>query len=358
VVKGVPGVKDVQNDAGERAPETQIVIDRARAKDVGLTPGQIAYTLRTALSGATTGTYRPAGVDEGADIVLRADERTRGDLDRLLELPLGYVSGQQIRLGQVATVVETRAPGSIGRSNRENTVTITAGGSGRGDADMANDIEASLDSQMSFPPGYGYTLAGLTEVQRDSFAQLTQALLLSIIMIYMLLVALYQSWLQPLAILFALPVTLVGAFGGLLLTGNTLNTLALLGIIMLAGIVTKNAILIVDFTNVLRRDQGYERKEALATAGRLRLRPILMTTVAIVGSLLPVLLGTGAGAEIRAPLAAVVIGGNISSTLLTLILVPVIYNFFDALAGLFRHPERRPVAAPQSPSPQAGADAA
>jgi HAE1 family hydrophobic/amphiphilic exporter-1 len=347
VMKRVPGVKDIQNTAGERAPETQVVVNRARAKDVGLSPGAIAYTLRLALSGATTGTYKPEGVEEGADIVLRADERTRGDLDRLLELPLGYVSGQQIRLGQVATLVETRAPGSIGRANRQNTVTIAAGGSGRGDADLANDIEAALDAQVSFPPGYGYTLTGVTEIQRDAFSQLIMALALSIVLIYMLLVALYQSWLQPLAIMFALPVTLVGALGGLLLTGNTLNVLALLGVIMLAGIVTKNAILIVDFTNVLRREQGYERKEALATAGRLRLRPILMTTAAIVGSLLPVLLGTGAGAEIRAPLAAVVIGGNISSTLLTLILVPVIYNFFDALSRLFKRPARRPAAAPQ-----------
>jgi HAE1 family hydrophobic/amphiphilic exporter-1 len=164
--------------------------------------------------------------------------------------------------------------------------------------------------------------------------------------------------------MFALPVTLVGAFAGLILTGNTLNTLALLGIIMLAGIVTKNAILIVDFTNVLRREQGYNRKEALATAGRLRLRPILMTTCAIVGALLPLLFGKGAGAEIRAPLAAVVIGGNVSSTLLTLILVPVIYNFFDAAAGLFKRTARRPTGEPQgevagaSRVSEAGVDAA
>jgi HAE1 family hydrophobic/amphiphilic exporter-1 len=354
VLKRVPGVKDIQSNAGERAPETQIVVDRARAKDLGLTPGQIAYTLRTALTGTTVGSYRPAGAEKGADIVLRADDRTRGDLSRLLDMPLGYVSGKQIRVNQVASLVETRAPGSISRANRQNTVTISAGGSGRGDADLANAIEAALKSQVNFPVGYGFTLAGVTEVQRDAFSQLTIALGLSIVLIYMLLVALYQSWLQPLAIMFALPVTLVGAFGGLLLTGNTLNIFALLGVIMLAGIVTKNAILIVDFTNVLRREQGYARKEALATAGRLRLRPILMTTFAIVGSLLPVLLGKGAGAEIRAPLAAVVIGGNISSTLLTLILVPVIYNFFDAVSGLVKRAVRRTPVEPQADVPAAG----
>jgi HAE1 family hydrophobic/amphiphilic exporter-1 len=159
-------------------------------------------------------------------------------------------------------------------------------------------------------------------------------MLLGIILIYMLLVALFQSWLHPLAIMFSLPVTLVGAFGGLWLTGNTLNLISLLGIILLMGVVTKNAILLVDFTNVLRTERGYQRKEALVEAGRLRIRPILMTTAAIVFALLPLLLGTGAGAESRAPLAAVVIGGNISSTMLTLIIVPVVYTFLDSMGGM------------------------
>ncbi len=349
VVKHVPGVKDIRSDAADRAPETRILVDRDRAKELGLSPGQIAYTLRLALTGNAAGTYKPEGAERPVDIVLRADDATRADLDRILDLPLGYLSGQQVRLGQVATVAQAQAPGSISRANRENTLTVTAGGSGRGDADMANAIEAALKSQVAFPPGYGYTLAGATEVQRDSFSQLSQALALSILLIYMLLVALYQSWLQPLAIMFSLPVALVGAFGGLLVTGNTLNTLSLLGVIMLAGIVTKNAILIVDFTNVLRRDHGYARKDALVTAGRLRLRPILMTTAAIVFALSPLLFGQGAGAEIRAPLAAVVIGGNITSTLLTLILVPVVYNAFDAGGEKVRRAFRRLFAAPQEP---------
>jgi HAE1 family hydrophobic/amphiphilic exporter-1 len=360
----VPGVQDIQSSAGDRAPETQVVVDRTRAKELGLTPGQIAYTLRTALTGTTVGSYLPQDAKRGADIVLRADDRTRGNLDRLLEMPLGYVSGKQIRLNQVASLVEARAPGTIGRSNRENTITIQVGSSGRGDADMANAIEAAANSQVNFPDGYGIRLVGATEVQRDAFSQLSLALGLSIILIYILLVALYQSWLQPLAIMFALPVTLVGAFGGLYLTGNTLNILALLGVIMLAGIVTKNAILIVDFTNILRFEQGYTRKEALATAGRLRLRPILMTTAAIVFSLMPVLLGAGAGAEIRAPLAAVVIGGNLSSTLLTLILVPVMYNMFEAASDIVKRIFRKSSTGTHAEGPapvavsDAGADAA
>jgi HAE1 family hydrophobic/amphiphilic exporter-1 len=173
--------------------------------------------------------------------------------------------------------------------------------------------------------------------------------------------------------MFSLPVSVVGAFGGLWLTGYTLNLMSMLGIILLAGIVTKNAILLVDFTNELRQKEAYSRKEALVEAGRLRLRPILMTTAAIVFAMLPILLGRGAGAEVRAPLAAVIIGGNISSTLLTLILVPVVYNFFDGGSNLVSRVLRRalgtqatqdqedeekaPTAPKPAPQPQPGAAA-
>jgi HAE1 family hydrophobic/amphiphilic exporter-1 len=206
---------------------------------------------------------------------------------------------------------------------------------------VTNDVEAAIQSSVQFPEGYGFRLSGASEVQRESFADLTSSLLLGIVLIYMLLVALFQSWLHPLAIMFSLPVATVGAFGGLWLTGYTLNMISLLGIILLTGIVTKNAILLVDFTNELRRKEGYSRKEALIEAGRLRLRPILMTTAALTFALLPVLLATSAGSESRAPLAAVVMGGNITSTLLTLILVPVVYNFFDGGSAVVSRVLRR-----------------
>jgi HAE1 family hydrophobic/amphiphilic exporter-1 len=199
---------------------------------------------------------------------------------------------------------------------------------------VTDNIEAAIDEQVDFPVGYDFRFVGSAELQRESFAELGSAILLGIGLIYMLLVALYQSWLHPLAIMFSLPVALVGAFGGLWLTGNTLNLISLLGIVLLTGVVTKNAILIVDFTNNLRKEQGYERKEALIAAGRLRLRAVLMTTLTLVFALLPLLIGAGAGSENRQPLAAVVIGGTISSTLLTLILVPVVYNFLDWGGGM------------------------
>jgi HAE1 family hydrophobic/amphiphilic exporter-1 len=332
-VKTVPGAIDIRNTDAARATETQLIVDRDRALDLGLSPVQIATTLRTAVSGSTQGNYAPPGQNE-IDITVRANEVARQDLTQLLQIPVGYRNNLPITLEQVVTVERSQAPALITRADRQRVLTVGAGTSGRAAGDVTNDIEAAINQQVSFPSGYGFKFVGTSEAQRESFAQLGQALLLGIVLIYMLLVALFQNWLHPLSIMFSLPVTLVGAFGGLYLTGNTLNLISLLGIILLAGVVTKNAILLVDFTDVLRKERGYTRKDALVEAGRLRLRPILMTTAAIVFALLPLLLGTGAGAENRAPLAAVVIGGNISSTLLTLILVPVVYNFLDGTGNL------------------------
>jgi HAE1 family hydrophobic/amphiphilic exporter-1 len=333
VMKSVPGTVDVLNTAAARAPDVRLVVDRDRAADQGLSPAQIASTLRTALSGSQVNKYKQPDQTD-LDITLRANETSRRDLTQLLQLPLSYLQGQRVTLDKVATVEQSEAPARILRTNRQRVLTINSGVSGRAAGDVTNDIEAALKAKVDFPAGYGFQFVGQSQTQRQSFTQLGQALLLSIVLIYMLLVALYQSWLQPLAIMFSLPVTLVGAFGGLWLTGNTLNIISILGIILLTGVVTKNAILLVDFTNTLRREQGHDRKTALVEAGRLRLRPILMTTAALVFALLPLLFGVSAGSETRAPLAAVVIGGNISSTLLTLILVPVVYNFFDWGGGL------------------------
>jgi HAE1 family hydrophobic/amphiphilic exporter-1 len=358
IIRTVPGVVDLRNTGADRSPETRIVIDRQRATDLGLYPGQVALALRTALNGATVGTVEPDQAAGETDLILRMPEAIRENMGRVLQLPLGYYHGRTISLGQVAHVEETRAPGAIERLNREPSTLITFSAAGRGSADVANEVEAALREQLDLPAGYSLKFVGMTDIQRDAFAQLANALALSVLLIYMLLVALYQNWLQPLAILFALPVTVVGAFGGLLLTGNSINIMSLLGLVMLVGIVAKNAILLVDYTNILRTDHGFELKSALVEAGRVRLRPILMTVFAIVFALLPLLFGAAAGAEIRAPMAAVLIGGNISSTLLTLVLVPVMVNFFEWLSGVSMALYHRIFDLPEtaeSPKPQAAA---
>ncbi len=334
VIQTVPGVVDVKNTDALRAPETELVVDRDQALDLGLAPVQVATTLRTALSGSQVGKFNPPDGGSEMDITLRLNEAARGDFNQLMQTPLSYVKSQPITLDRVVDQQLTEAPARINRSDRQRTLSVGSGVSGRAAGDVTNDIEAAINQQVEFPVGYGFKFVGTSEVQRESFNQLIQAILLAIALVYMLLVALYQSWLQPLAIMFSLPVTLVGAFGGLWLTGYTLNLISMLGIVLLTGVVTKNAILIVDFTNNLRQEEGYSRKEALVQAGQLRLRAVLMTTFTLVFALIPLLLGTGAGAETRAPLAAVVIGGSISSTLLTLILVPVVYNFFDWGGGI------------------------
>jgi HAE1 family hydrophobic/amphiphilic exporter-1 len=331
----VPGTVDVKNTDALRAPETELVVDRDQALDLEQSPVQVATTLRTALSGSQVGKFDPPEGGTEMDIILRLREESRSDFNQIMQMPLSYVKGQPISLDRVVDLEITESPARINRNDRQRTLTVGSGvSSERATGDVTDDIEAAINEQVAFPVGYGFKFAGESEMQREIFSQLIQAIMLAIVLTYMLLVALYQSWLQPLAIMFSLPVTLVGAFGGLWLTGNTLNMLSMLGIVLLTGVVTKNAILIVDFTNNLRQEQGYARKKALVEAGRLRLRAVLMTTLTLVFALLPLLLGTGAGSEIRAPLAAVVIGGTISSTLLTLILVPVVYNFFDWGSGL------------------------
>jgi HAE1 family hydrophobic/amphiphilic exporter-1 len=333
VMRTVPGTTDVQNLDAARAPETRLVVDRQRALNLGLSPAQVAGVLRTSLTGTQVGTFKEEGRTE-VDITLRMPASVRNDLEQLSDLPLGYKNGQVIRLSQVTTQRNDLAPALVKRVDRQRQLSVSSGVSGRASGDVANDVEAAIKAQVTFPTGYAAKLSGMAEAQRESFADLGSALFLSIGLIYMLLVALFQSWLNPLAIMFSLPVAVVGAFGGLLLTDNTLNIISMLGMILLVGIVTKNAILLVDFTNVLRKERGYNRRDALVEAGRLRLRPIIMTTAALVCAMLPLLLSMGAGSEIRAPLAAVVIGGNITSTVLTLILVPVVYTFFDGGSSL------------------------
>lgn len=334
VMASIPGAVDIINTDAAQAPEAQLVVDREMATNQGLTPAQVGMTLRTTLNGAEVGTYKDENGND-LDIILRMDEASRNNLESLLDVPVGYNNRQQIRLGQVTSLTRNQSPAVINRTDRQRTMTLSAGVSGRASGDVMSDLEVALDAQVEFPAGYGYEFSGMSESQTKSFQSLIQALFLGILFMYILMVALFQSWLHPITIMTSLPVATVGAFGGLYLFGMTLNIFSLLGIILLMGIVTKNAILLVDFTNELRAEQGYSRKKALVEAGRLRLRPILMTTFTIAGAMTPILLSTGAGSEVRAPLAAVLIGGSLTSTLLTLILVPVVYSFFDSAGELF-----------------------
>jgi hydrophobic/amphiphilic exporter-1 (mainly G- bacteria), HAE1 family len=329
VVGSVQGVTDVRNLDSAQAPEWQAQLDPVRMNDLGINSTEAGNSLQTGLAGTLVGTLQQTGQVE-QDITLIGTPQAQQDPTLLNVLPLKYTStGTPITMNQIGEVVQGTAPGQILHYDRERSLTVSASVQGRSAGQVAADVQTAL-RQVQFPQDYGYVMAGQSQQQSDAFGAMAAALALSVVLIYMLMAALYESLLRPLAIMFSLPVSLVGAFGGLFLTGNTLNTFSILGIIMLMGLVTKNAILLVDFTDILRK-RGYTRTEALVEAGRLRLRPILMTTSTVVMAMIPFLLTSEPGAESRAPLAAAVIGGLISSTLLTLVLVPTAYTYLDSL---------------------------
>lgn len=385
IARDVPGVGDVFDESVSGEPEIRFRLDRERMAALGISANEAASALRTLMQGTVASALRREG-QAALDITVIGRAADTADLERLANLPLLTRGNQIIRVGQIATIERSTGPAQIVRTDRERTLTISATAVGRPLGDVAQDLRAAL-RELELPPGYRVVVAGqaqnldtalgaflglgpLASFVAECLAAVRQAvaglvglpareppgvaaagaagaapigaLWLSIILIYMLLVALYESWLHPLAIMFSLPVSLLGAFLALIVSGNTLNLFSLIGIIMLMGIVTKNAILLVDFTNILRA-RGYTRREALVEAGRTRLRPILMTTLTIVFAMLPLAMKFEAGGESRAPMAAVVIGGVISSTLLTLILVPVVYSYLDDAAQAAQRLVRRPL---------------
>ncbi len=344
LVRDTPGTVDIRNDASLGEPEVRAFLNREKMADLGVTATQAATALRTAIGGNTvTQAFRVEG-QTGMDITVLADKLTRNDPTALanIPIPLGAVGtsaasgvpqvGSTVRLGQVADLRMVTGPSVIARSDRQRQVTIQANLVGRSVGDAARDVRAGL-ARIAFPSGYRYLFVGQVDALDTARVALLSALMISIILIYMLLVALYESWLHPLAIMFSLPVAMVGAFGALLLTGNTFNLFSMIGIIMLMGIVAKNAILLVDFTNTLRA-RGLARNAAIMEAGPTRLRPIVMTTATIVFAMFPLALKLEEGAESRAPMAIVLIGGVLTSTLLTLVLVPVMYTYLDDLGRL------------------------
>ncbi|MBI4491328.1 MAG: efflux RND transporter permease subunit [Chloroflexi bacterium] len=325
-VRKVPGTRDVSDGGVTGQPELVVSVDHERAADLGLTPGQVASVLRTGLAGSTVGTFRPEGT-RGWDVtvVLSPDERARAE--QIPEIPIVTPKGVTVRLGQVARVASVSGPTQIDRRDRQRSVYVTGEVSGRAVGDVSKEIQAGVD-QVQVPAGYTVSQGGVAQAQNETFEQIFQALGLSVLLMYMLMVALFESLLYPLIVMLSLPLAVVGAFGLLALTGNTLSMMSMIGLILLTGLVGKNAILLVDYTNTLRA-RGLARDAALLEAGPTRLRPILMTTCALVLAMLPLALKLGEGSEWRGPMAITVIGGLITSTLLTLVLVPAVYTILD-----------------------------
>ncbi|MBI3977359.1 MAG: efflux RND transporter permease subunit [Chloroflexi bacterium] len=326
VVRKTPGTADVTNSSAAGLPELRIEVDHRKAADLGLTTAAVAGAIRTAYEGEVATQFRREGQDK-IDIRVLFTQSEQATPESLVALPIVTPRGTTVRLGQLARIRRLDGPAQIERQDRHRQIEIGANLAGRPLGDVTADLSAAF-AGLQLPAGYELSIEGETEQQQESFGSLSAALLLSLVLMYMLMVALYESFTHPLVIMLSLPLASVGAIGALALTGDTLNIMSLVGLIMLTGLVGKNAILLVDYTHTLRT-RGIGRREALLEAGPTRLRPILMTTAAMVFGMLPLAMRIAEGAEIRSSMGVVVIGGLVTSTLLTLVFIPAAYTIVD-----------------------------
>lgn len=324
----VEGVYDLQSSLEEVRPELHISIDREKANLYGLSAGQIATNIQDAVLGKLASNYQEGG--DQFDIRVRLDKE---DLDNVQQLENLYISsgyGLQIPLKEIATVVSGVGPQRITRENQQRQVTVSGNISGRFLGDVVQEAQEKL-SNVILPEGYNYTFAGEHQEMMESFQSLFFALILSIFLVYMIIAAQFESLLFPFAVILSVPFALIGVILALFLAGTSFNVLSFIGLIMLAGIVVNNAIVLIDYINQLRK-RGVERNEAIIQGGKVRLRPILMTTLTTILAMLPMAIASGEGAEMRTPIAVTIIGGLTSSTFLTLIVVPIFYTYLDDLA--------------------------
>jgi HAE1 family hydrophobic/amphiphilic exporter-1 len=346
IVRQVPGAVDVGLSTRGQKPELDVRVDRALAGTLGVRVADIAQSLRPAFAGVDAGDWvDPSG--KTRDVTVRLAPEDREHFTDLASLPL-LVQGPEGRpatvpLGQVATISRTLGPARIDHLDRERVISVQANTEGRPLSEVVGDIDTRL-KELDLPPGYTVTQGGQTEDQREVFTRILVALGVAVVLMYFVLVVQFGSFLDPLAIMLSLPLSLIGVVGALMLTGDTLNIMSLIGVILLMGIVAKNAILLIDFAK-WSEEKGMPRRAAIIEAGRARLRPILMTTFALIAGMVPVALGHGEGADFRAPLGRAVIGGVLTSTLLTLIVIPTFYDILadwrDATRRLFGRKESK-----------------
>ncbi|MBU1359260.1 MAG: efflux RND transporter permease subunit [Gammaproteobacteria bacterium] len=346
-IRPIPGLVDLDSSLKPDKPTVSVVVRRDAASDLGLGVNSIATALRTLVAGTTVGNWR-APDDQTYDVNVRLAPEVRNSPADLARLPFVSTtmgantdgSSRIVRLQQIADVKETTGPNQINRRALAREVGINANVSGRSAGEVSADIRQAL-AGIAFPPGYAWQFSGSTKNMQESFGYAVSALALAIIFIYMILASQFRSFLQPLALMTALPLTLIGVVLALLTFQSTLSMFSVIGVVMLMGLVTKNAILLVDFAIRARAPgvaadgsavPGLPRTEALLLAARVRLRPILMTTLAMIFGMVPLAFALSEGSEQRAPMGQAVIGGVITSSLLTLVVVPVVYCYMDDLA--------------------------
>jgi HAE1 family hydrophobic/amphiphilic exporter-1 len=328
LVEEVDGVTDARLSREIGTPEEIIDIDRQKAADMKLTVSQIANTLQTFLTGTRASNYREGGDEFWIRVKVKDAEKM--SLDELLDLTLTNSEGQPVMLRNVVRVQPRRGPVLIQRKDQERIVTISANISGRDMGSIIGDIREKLRS-LPVPRDFLILFTGDYEEQQEAFRELLLGLFLALSLVYMVMASLYESLRDPFVVMFSIPLAAIGVILILFLTNTTFNVQSYIGCIMLGGIVVNNAILLVDYTNLLRRRDKMPLREAIEEAGRRRLRPILMTATTTIFALIPLALGLSEGGEAQAPMARAVIGGLLSSTLITLIIIPVMYSVLEGM---------------------------
>jgi len=327
VIKTIPGTADVRLSSEEGKPETRVDIDRQKLAALGISLSDVGASLRVALNGDNDSKYREG--DDEYDLRIVLDEFDRSRTSDVGSLTIANRKGQLIELKQFATITQSTGPTKLQRKDRNFSVTVFSQVVGRPSGSIGADIQKAMNKGSLIPAGISIAYLGDLKNQADGFGSLGIALLAAILFTYLIMVALYDSYVYPFVVLFSIPVAMIGALLALALTMKSLSIFSILGIIMLVGLVGKNAILLVDRTNQMRTEKGLSTYDALIEAGQTRLRPILMTTVSMVVGMLPIALSSEAGAEWKSGLAWALVGGLISSLLLTLVLVPVMYTKVD-----------------------------
>ncbi|MGA8048666.1 MAG: efflux RND transporter permease subunit [Burkholderiales bacterium] len=338
-MRAVPGAVDVESSDEAPKPELSVEVKRELASDLGVGVGQVASTLRPLLAGQAVGNWR-APDDQYYDVQVRLGRGERAQISDLARVPLASSrldadgNPKMVSLREIANVRESAGAQQVNRKEQLREVLVTGNVFNRPAGDVAKDLKARID-RIALPPGYRFSMGGSSKDIQESMSYASQALALAVIFIYLILASQFASFMQPVAIMVSLPLSLIGVVLALIVARSTLNIFSIIGFIMLMGLVTKNAILLVDFVNQGRRE-GLARAEAVVRAGAVRLRPILMTTLAMIFGMIPLALGLGEGGEQRAPMGQAVIGGVITSSLLTLVVVPVIYTYLDDLVAWLR----------------------
>jgi len=326
-LRQIPGAVDVGLSEQDPKNELQIELNRGLANSMGISVNDAAQSLRVAFAGVEVGDWvDPTG--ETRDVAVRLHPADRVSAENIERLPIAVTgTSQMVPLDQIATITMGKGPSGISHKDGKRTISVSANAQGRSPGEVTKDAMTLADT-FEFPPGYGRELGGAGQDQKELFTEMTIALVSGIGLMYLILVMQFGSFTAPVAVMLSLPLSLIGVVLALLATGSTLNLMSFIGIIMLMGLVAKNAILLLDAARK-REDEGYGREDALMDAGRMRLRPILMTTFALIAGMLPVAIGLGEGGEFYRPLAIAIIGGTITSTILTLLVVPTFYDSIE-----------------------------